>query len=136
MSQAEGRLVDEACVNELKSRFAQLDDPIRHIIRDIADEANGSITMNPPTERRVGIARILLEVAENDATIDNDLIRSICELRKGKKYRNAGLALADLSWSDAERVWSSFQDIYANRVELEYIPVSNHYITKEICNVR
>ena len=136
MSRPEGLLVAVNVIEVLKRRFERLDDTRKALIREIADQAHGDISLNPPTERRVGIARILLEVAENDATIDNDLIRSICELRTSKKYKNAGLALADLSWSDAERVWSSFQDIYANRVELEYIPVSNHYITKEICNVR
>jgi hypothetical protein len=51
--------------------------------------------------------------------------------RTGKQYQSAGLALADLSYIDAERVWSSLQDIYAERAVLEYIPVSNHYIIKE-----
>jgi hypothetical protein len=136
MSRLEGQLVADEHVAILKMRFARLDDKTRLIIRDIADEAHGDISMTPPTERRVGIARILLEVAENDDTIDKDLVRSICELRTGKKYINAGLALADLSWIDAERVWSTFQDIYANRVELEYIPVSNHYNIKEHHHVR
>jgi hypothetical protein len=132
----EGRLVDESVVTILAMRFTKLDDKSRLVIRDIADEANGSISMNPPTERRIGIARILLEIAENDGHVDKDLVRSICELRTGKKYNTAGEALADLSWVDAERVWSSFQDIYNNRVQLEYIPVSNNYIIKEHSNVR
>ena len=136
MSPLEGSLCDETVVLILKTRFAKLDDKSRLVIRDIADEANGSITMNPPTERRIGIARILLEIAENDGHVDKDLVRSICELRTGKKYTTAGEALADLSWVDAERVWSSFQDIYADRVQLEYIPISNHYIIKEYSNVR
>ena len=58
-------------------------------------------------------------------------MRSICTHRTGKQYQSAGLALADLSYIDAERVWSSLQDIYAERAVLEYIPVSNHYIIKE-----
>lgn len=136
MSPLEGSLCDETVVLILKTRFAKLDDKSRLVIRDIADEANGSITMNPPTERRIGIARILLEIAENDGHVDKDLVRSICELRTGKKYTTAGEALADLSWVDAERVWSSFQDIYADRVQLEYIPISNHYTIKEYSNVR
>ena len=117
-------------------RFTKLDDKSRLVIRDIADEANGSISMNPPTERRIGIARILLEIAENDGHVDKDLVRSICELRTGKKYNTAGEALADLSWVDAERVWSSFQDIYNNRVQLEYHPKTNNYTIKEYSNVR
>jgi hypothetical protein len=136
MSRTEGALVDAVYVNPLQSRFAVLDPKLQHVIRDIADESFGSISMTPATERRVGIARILLEIAEQEGHIDKDLVRSICTLRTGKQYKNAGLALADLSWVDAERVWSTFQDIYAGRVELQYIPVSNHYITKEICNVR
>ena len=136
MSRIEGSLVDDSVVIILKARFAKLDDKSRLVIREIADEAHGSITMNPPTERRIGIARILLEIAENDGHVDKDLVRSICELRTGKKYTTAGEALADLSWVDAERVWSSFQDIYNNRVQLEYIPVSNHYIIKEYSHVR
>jgi hypothetical protein len=136
MSRTEGALVDAVYVNPLQSRFAVLDPKLQHVIRDIADESFGSISMTPATERRVGIARILLEIAEQEGHIDKDLVRSICTLRTGKQYKNAGLALADLSWVDAERVWFIFQDIYAGRVELQYIPVSNHYITKEICNVR
>ena len=136
MSPLEGRLVDESVVIILKARFAKLNDRCRLIIREIADEANGCITMNQPTERRIGIARILLEIAENDGHVDKDLVRSICELRTGKKYNTAGEALADLSWVDAERVWASFQDIYADRVQLEYIPVSNNYTIKEYSNVR
>ena len=136
MSALEGHLVPDGDVAVLKQRFNAISDTLRTEISDISDEAFGAISMNPPTERRVGIARILLEVAENDDTIDKDLVRSICELRTGKKYINAGLALADLSWIDAERVWSTFQDIYANRVELEYIPVSNHYNIKEHHHVR
>ena len=136
MSPLEGRLVDESVVIILKARFAKLNDRCRLTIRDIADEANGSITMNQPTERRIGIARILLEIAENDGHVDKDLVRSICELRTGKKYNTAGEALADLSWVDAERVWASFQDIYADRVQLEYIPASNNYTIKEYSNVR
>jgi hypothetical protein len=131
MSASEGKLVPEETVIILQGRFKKLSDKHRRIILDIAEEAHGSISMNPPTERRIGIARILLEIAEQDDVIDKDLVRSICELRTGKKYNTAGEALADLSWVDAERVWSSFQDIYANRVQLEYIPISNHYIIKE-----
>ena len=136
MSRLEGQLVPDEHVNTLKTRFARLDDDKKRIMREIADEAHGDISLNPPTERRVGIARILLEVAENDATIDKDLVRSICELRTGKKYPNAGLALSDLNWIDAERVWSTFQDIYTDRVELQYIPVSNNYQIKEHHHVR
>ena len=136
MSRIEGSLVDDSVVIILKARFAKLDDKSRLVIREIADEANGSITMNPPTERRIGIARILLEIAENDGHVDKDLVRSICELRTGKKYNTAGEALADLSWVDAERVWSSFQDIYNNRVQLEYNPNTNNYTIKEYSNVR
>jgi hypothetical protein len=131
MSRTEGSLVDAVYVNPLQSRFAVLDPKLQHVIRDIADESFGSISMTPATERRVGIARILLEIAEQEGHIDKDLVRSICMHRTGKQYQSAGLALADLSYIDAERVWSSLQDIYAERAVLEYIPVSNHYIIKE-----
>lgn len=131
MSRNEGQLVNEKEIAILKARFDKIDESCRAKIMEISEEAYGAISMNPPTERRVGIARILLEISEQDGYIDKDLVRSICELRMGKQYSNAGLALADLSWNDAERVWSTFLDIYAERVELEYIPVSNTYITKE-----
>lgn len=131
MSRTEGSLVDAVYVNPLKSRFSVLDPKLQHVIRDIADESFGSISMTPATERRVGIARILLEIAEQEGHIDKDLVRSVCMHRTGKQYQSAGLALADLSYIDAERVWSSLQDIYAERAVLEYIPVSNHYIIKE-----
>lgn len=131
MSRTEGQLVDAVYVNPLKSRFSVLDPKLQHVIRDIADESFGSISMTPATERRVGIARILLEIAEQEGHIDKDLVRSVCMHRTGKQYQSAGLALADLSYIDAERVWSSLQDIYAERAVLEYIPVSNHYIIKE-----
>lgn len=131
MSRTEGSLVDPVYVNPLQSRFAVLDPKLQHVIRDIADESFGSISMTPATERRVGIARILLEIAEQEGHIDKDLVRSVCMHRTGKQYQSAGLALADLSYIDAERVWSSLQDIYAERAVLEYIPVSNHYIIKE-----
>jgi hypothetical protein len=131
MSRTEGSLVDAVYVNPLQSRFSVLDPKLQHVIRDIADESFGSISMTPATERRVGIARILLEIAEQEGHIDKDLVRSICMHRTGKQYQSAGLALADLSYIDAERVWSSLQDIYAERAVLEYIPVSNHYIIKE-----
>jgi hypothetical protein len=131
MSRTEGALVDAVYVNPLQSRFAVLDPKLQHVIRDIADESFGSISMTPATERRVGIARILLEIAEQEGHIDKDLVRSVCMHRTGKQYQSAGLALADLSYTDAERVWSSLQDIYAERAVLEYIPVSNHYIIKE-----
>lgn len=131
MSRLEGGLVEEQYVDVLKQRFKLINPECQAMIREISDEAFGAISMNPPTERRVGIARILLEIAEQEGHIDKDLVRSICTLRTGTEYQSAGLALADLSWIDAERVWSTFQDIYADRVELEYIPVSNHYIIKE-----
>jgi hypothetical protein len=131
MSRTEGALVDAVYVNPLQARFAVLDPKLQHVIRDIADESFGSISMTPATERRVGIARILLEIAEQEGHIDKDLVRSVCMHRTGKQYQSAGLALADLSYIDAERVWSSLQDIYAERAVLEYIPVSNHYIIKE-----
>jgi hypothetical protein len=131
MSRTEGSLVDAVYVNPLQSRFSVLDPKLQHVIRDIADESFGSISMTPATERRVGIARILLEIAEQEGHIDKDLVRSVCMHRTGKQYQSAGLALADLSYIDAERVWSSLQDIYAERAVLEYIPVSNHYIIKE-----
>jgi hypothetical protein len=131
MSRTEGALVDAVYVNPLQSRFAVLDPKLQHVIRDIADESFGSISMTPATERRVGIARILLEIAEQEGHIDKDLVRSVCMHRTGKQYQSAGLALADLSHIDAERVWSSLQDVYAERAVLEYIPVSNHYIIKE-----
>ncbi len=131
MSRLEGRLVADRDVAVLAARFKQIDDSCRTAINEISKEAFGAISMTPPTERRVGIARILLEIAEQDGYIDKDLVRSICTLRTGKQYTSAGLALADLSWIDAERVWATFQDIYANRVELEYLPVSNNYIIKE-----
>ena len=131
MSRLEGQLVGERDVAVIKSRFARLDDKQKQMIREIADEAFGGISMDPPTERRVGIARILLEIAEQEGHIDKDLVRSVCMHRTGKQYQTAGLALLDLSWIDAERVWSSLMDIYSDRVTLEYIPVSNHYIIKE-----
>jgi hypothetical protein len=127
----EGQLVADTHIDDLKSRFAALPQPMRNIIREIADEAGGDIAMNPPTERRVGIARLLLEIAENDATIDKDLVRSICELRTGKKYNTAGAGLSDLTWMDAERCWANIERVYDGRALLEYVPVSNHYIIKE-----
>ena len=135
MSRLEGQLVPAVHVEKLKVRFANLSDQLKATIREIADEAHGGISLDPPTERRVGIARILLEVAEQDGHIDKDLIRSICMHRTGKQYQTAGLALLDLSWIDAERVWSSLMDIYSDRVVLEYIPSSNHYIIKENTHV-
>jgi hypothetical protein len=136
MTPLEGKVIGDRDVEVLKQRFANIDPACQATIREIADETFGAISMNPPTARRVGIARILLEIAEQERHIDKDLVRSICTLRTGKQYKNAGLALADLSWVDAERVWSTFQDIYAGRVELQYIPVSNQFTTKEIRNVR
>ena len=127
MSALEGHLVPAEDVAILKRLFNLISEKCRAEIREISDEAFGAISMNPPTERRVGIARILLEVAAQEGHIDKDLVRSICTLRTGKHYPSAGFALADLSWIDAERVWSTFQDIYAERVELEYIPESNHF---------
>ena len=135
MSRLEGQLVPTVHVEKLKVRFANLKDELKATIREIADEAHGGISLDPPTERRVGIARILLEVAEQDGHIDKDLIRSICMHRTGKQYQTAGLALLDLSWIDAERVWSTLMDIYSDRVLLEYIPASNHYIIKEKTHV-
>ena len=135
MSRLEGQLVPTVHVEKLKVRFANLSDQLKATIREIADEAHGGISLDPPTERRVGIARILLEVAEQDGHIDKDLIRSICMHRTGKQYQTAGLALLDLSWIDAERVWSTLMDIYSDRVLLEYIPASNHYIIKEKTHV-
>ena len=135
MSRLEGQLVPAVHVEKLKVRFANLKDELKATIREIADEAHGGISLDPPTERRVGIARILLEVAEQDGHIDKDLIRSICMHRTGKQYQTAGLALLDLSWIDAERVWSTLMDIYSDRVVLEYIPSSNHYIIKENTHV-
>ena len=135
MSRLEGQLVPTVHVEKLKVRFANLSDQLKATIREIADEAHGGISLDPPTERRVGIARILLEVAEQDGHIDKDLIRSICMHRTGKQYQTAGLALLDLSWIDAERVWSTLMDIYSDRVVLEYIPSSNHYIIKENTHV-
>lgn len=135
MSRLEGQLVPVKHVDQLKVRFANLNDELKATIREIADEAHGGISLDPPTERRVGIARILLEIAEQDGHIDKDLIRSICMHRTGKQYQTAGLALLDLSWIDAERVWSTLMDIYSDRVLLEYIPSSNHYIIKENTHV-
>ena len=131
MSRTEGTLVDAKHVSLLSARFQMIPDTCRATIRDISDESFGSISMTSATERRVGIARILLEIAEQEGHIDKDLVRSVCMHRTGKQYQSAGLALADLSYIDAERVWSSLQDIYAERAVLEYIPVSNHYIIKE-----
>jgi hypothetical protein len=128
----EGHLVHEPEVAILKARFARLDEPLQHEIRAVADSAGGRISLNPATERRVGIARILLEIAEQEGHIDHDLVRSICGLRTGKQYLTAGAALADLSWIDAERVWFTFQQIYAGNLQLEYNQHSNEYtITKE-----
>lgn len=135
MSRLEGQLVPTKHVEQLKVRFANLNDQLKATIREIADEAHGGISLDPPTERRVGIARILLEIAEQDGHIDKDLVRSICMHRTGKQYQTAGLALLDLSWIDAERVWSTLMDIYSDRVVLEYIPSSNHYIIKENTHV-
>ena len=135
MSRLEGQLVPAVHVDKLKVRFANLKEELKATIREIADEAHGGISLDPPTERRVGIARILLEIAEQDGHIDKDLVRSICMHRTGKQYQTAGLALLDLSWIDAERVWSSLMDIYSDRVVLEYIPSSNHYIIKENTHV-
>ena len=135
MSRLEGQLVPTVHVEKLKVRFANLKDELKATIREIADEAHGGISLDPPTERRVGIARILLEIAEQDGHIDKDLVRSICMHRTGKQYQTAGLALLDLSWIDAERVWSTLMDIYSDRVLLEYIPSSNHYIIKENTHV-
>ena len=134
MSRLEGQLIPAKHIEKLKARFEQLHPSLQKTIREIADDA-GNISLNPPTERRVGIARILLEVAEQDGHIDKDLIRSICMHRTGKQYQTAGLALLDLSWIDAERVWSTLMDIYSDRVLLEYIPASNHYIIKEKTHV-
>ena len=134
MSRLEGQLVGDKHIAKLKARFEHLHPSLQKTIREIADDA-GNISLNPPTERRVGIARILLEIAEQDGHIDKDLIRSICMHRTGKQYQTAGLALLDLSWIDAERVWSSLMDIYSDRVVLEYIPSSNHYIIKEKTHV-
>ena len=133
----EGQLVAEREVAKLKARFDLLDDTQRAEMRAIADEAGGRISLNPPTERRVGIARILLEIASQEGHIDKDLVRSICGLRTGKQYLTAGAALADLSWIDAERVWFMFQEVYTGKVQLEYITSSNEYtITKENTHVR
>jgi len=131
VSRLEGQLVAARDVAVVKQRFARLEDKQKEMIREIADEAFGGISMDPPTERRVGIARILLEIAEQEGHIDKDLVRSVCTHRTGKQYQTAGLALLDLSWIDAERVWSSLMDIYSDRVMLEYVPASNHYIIKE-----
>ena len=137
MSRLEGQLVAEREVAKLKARFDALDDTQRAEMRAIADEAGGRISLNPPTERRVGIARILLEIAHEEGHIDKDLVRSICGLRTGKQYLTAGAALADLSWIDAERVWFMFQEVYDGKVQLEYITSSNEYtITKENTHVR
>ena len=131
----EGRLVDTQHVDKLKTRFEQLHPSLQKTIREIADDA-GNISLNPPTERRVGIARILLEIAEQDGHIDKDLVRSLCEIRTSKQYPTAGAGLADLSWIDAERVWSLLLDIYSDRVTLEYHPASNNFHIKENSNVR
>lgn len=131
MSRDEGRLVEQQHVTKLAERFKNIPAGCQATIKEISEEAFGAISMTAPTERRVGIARILLEVSEQEGHIDKDLVRSVCTHRTGKEYQNAGLALADLSWVDAERVWSSLLDIYSNRAVIEYIPVSNHYIIKE-----
>jgi len=131
MSRTEGALVGPTHIAKLAARFKNIPTGCQATIKDINDESFGSISMTPATERRVGIARILLEIAEQEGHIDKDLVRSICMHRTGKQYQSAGLALADLTYIDAERVWSSLQDIYAERAVLEYIPVSNHYIIKE-----
>ena len=136
MSRLEGQLVPTVHVEKLKVRFANLNDQLKATIREIADEAHGGISLDPPTERRVGIARILLEIAEQDGHIDKDLVRSLCEIRTGKQYLSAGAGLSDLSWIDAERVWSLLLDIYSDRVTLEYNPASNNYhINKENTHV-
>ena len=130
MSRLEGQLVPAVHVEKLKARFACLHPNLQHTIREIADDA-GNISLSPATERRVGIARILLEIAEQDGHIDKDLVRSLCAIRTGKEYLSAGAGLSDLSWIDAERVWSLLLDIYSDRVELEYNPVSNNFHIKE-----
>lgn len=131
----EGRLVADQHVAKLKQQFEALNDKCKATIREIAEEAHGTISLNPPTERRVGIARALIAIGSYEEHIDKDLVRSLCELRTGKQYLTAGAGLADLSWIDAERVWSSVLDIQADRVTLEYIPASNHYIIKEKTHV-
>lgn len=98
-------------------------------IRQISKDSGESIALIPLTQRRATIANILLEIAEQDGWIDEDLVRSICTERTGKKYPNAGAALADLDVEKAEEVWQLLQDIYADRVLLEYNPVSNNYHT-------
>lgn len=132
----EGRLVADEHVDKIRKAFEALNPECQATIREIADEAHGTISLNPPTERRVGIARALIAIASYEDHIDKDLVRSLCELRTGKKYQTAGAGLADLSWIDAERVWSRVLDIQADRVTLEYVPASNHYIIKEKSNVR
>ena len=132
----EGRLVADQHVAKLKQQFEALNDKCKATIREIAEEAHGTISLNPPTERRVGIARALIAIGSYEEHIDKDLVRSLCELRTGKKYQTAGAGLADLSWIDAERVWSTVLDIQADRVTLEYIPASNHYTIKENIHVR
>ena len=132
----EGRLVPDEHVIKLKTQFGALNPECQATIREIADEAHGTISLNPPTERRVGIARALIAIGSHDEHIDKDLIRSICEHRTGKQYPNAGAALTDMSWIDAERIWSTVLDIQADRVTLEYNPTTNNYIIKEKTNVR
>ena len=135
MSRLEGQLIGDKHIAKLKARFEHLHPSLQKTIREIADDA-GNISLNPPTERRVGIARILLEIAEQDGHIDKDLVRSLCEIRTGKQYLSAGAGLSDLSWIDAERVWSLLLDIYSDRVTLEYNPASNNYhINKENTHV-
>jgi hypothetical protein len=132
----EGHLVAETHVAKLRQRFEALPESLRAEMRTIADEAGGRISLNPPTERRVGIARIMLEIADQEGHIDKDLVRSLCGLHTGKQYPTAGAALADLSWIDAERVWFTFQEVYAGKLQLEYIPSSNEYTIKEHNHVR
>lgn len=98
-------------------------------IRQISKDSGESIALIPLTQRRATIANILLEIAEQDGWIDEDLVRSICTERTRKKYPNAGAALADLDVDKANEVWQLLQDIYADRVLLEYNPVSNNYHT-------
>ena len=130
MSRLEGQLVAAKHVEQLKARFNHLHPKVQQTIREIAEDA-GNISLTPATERRVGIARILLEIAEQDGHVDKDLVRSLCAIRTGKEYLSAGAGLSDLSWIDAERVWSLLLDIYSDRVVLEYNPVSNNFHIKE-----
>jgi hypothetical protein len=127
----EGLLVSDQDLQDLRDRFNNVPTRARQVMREVAAEADGELSLNHPTLRRVGAARILLELAEHDGWFDKDLVRCLCEQRTGKKYNTAGEALAAMEWYDVEAIWLTVQSIYAETTLLEYHPESNNYTIKE-----